>query len=155
VPLERLFDSHDVSRGASIKNQEEEVMDCNIGTAENPKIVKLSKALPPEDKYMYVSLMKFFYDIFAWSYEDLNTFDTDIIQHKIPLMACSNPFRQKIMKFNPMLVSIIEKDLKKMLRARIIVPLRYLDWVANLILVRKRVGKYSCVLISKISTSGL
>jgi hypothetical protein len=32
VPLERLFDSHDVSRGAAIKNQEEEVMDCNIGT---------------------------------------------------------------------------------------------------------------------------
>jgi hypothetical protein len=38
VPLERLFDSYDVSREASIKNQEEEV-DCNIGTAENPKIV--------------------------------------------------------------------------------------------------------------------
>jgi hypothetical protein len=48
VPLEGLFDSHDVSRGVAIKNQEEKVMDCNIGTAENPKIVKLSKALPPE-----------------------------------------------------------------------------------------------------------
>lgn len=33
VPLERLFDSHDVSREATIKNQEEEVMECNIGTA--------------------------------------------------------------------------------------------------------------------------
>jgi hypothetical protein len=48
VPLKILFDSHDVSRGAAIKNQEEEEMDYNIGTIENPKIVKFSKALAPE-----------------------------------------------------------------------------------------------------------
>jgi hypothetical protein len=46
VPLERLFDSYDVYREVAIKNQEE-VMDYNIGTTENPKIVKLSKALDP------------------------------------------------------------------------------------------------------------
>jgi hypothetical protein len=50
VPLERLFDSHEVSIEAAIKNQEEEVMECNIRTVENTKIVKLSKALPPEQK---------------------------------------------------------------------------------------------------------
>jgi hypothetical protein len=125
VPLEMLFDSHDVSREAAIKNKEAEVMECNIGTIENPKIVKLSKALPPEQKYRYVSLMKNFADIFAWSYEDLKTFDTNIIQHKIPLNAGFEPFRQKIMQFNPMLMSIIEKEMKRMLDARIIVPLRY------------------------------
>jgi len=65
VPLERLFDSYDVSREVAIKNQEEEVMDCNIGTAENPKIVKLSKALAPEQKHRYANLMKNFNDIFA------------------------------------------------------------------------------------------
>jgi hypothetical protein len=68
-------------------------MDCNIGTAENPIIVKLSKALVAEQKDRYVSLMKKFVDIFAWSYEDLNTFDTDIIQHKFPLKSGSKPFR--------------------------------------------------------------
>jgi hypothetical protein len=60
-------------------------MHYNIGTTENLKMVKLSKALPPEQKDRYVSLMKNFADIFAWSYEDLKTFVTDIIQHKIPL----------------------------------------------------------------------
>jgi hypothetical protein len=112
VPLERLFDIYDVFREASIKNKEEEVMDCNIGTAEYPKIDKFFKALPPEQKDRYVNLMKFFFDIFAWSYEYLKTFDTNIIQHKIPLKAGSNPFRQNIKKFNPILMSIIEKELK-------------------------------------------
>jgi hypothetical protein len=93
VPLERLFDNHDVFRGSAIKNQEEEVMDCNIRTAENQKIVKLSKALPSKQKERYVSLIKNFADIFACFYDDLKTFETDIIQHKIPLKASSKPFR--------------------------------------------------------------
>jgi hypothetical protein len=141
VPLERLFDSNDVSREAAMKNQEEEITYCNIGTTENPKIIKLSKALAVEQRDRYVSLIKRFVDTFAWSYEDLKTFDTDIIQHKIPLKAGSKPFRQKIRQFNPMLMSIIEKEMKQMLDARIIVPLRYSNWVANLVPVRKKNGE--------------
>jgi len=41
VPLERLFDSNDFYKGASMKSQEEEVTDCNIGTTKNPNIIKL------------------------------------------------------------------------------------------------------------------
>jgi hypothetical protein len=40
-----------------------------------------------------------------------------------------------------MLMSIIEKELKRMLDARIIVPLRYSNWVANLVPVRKKNGE--------------
>ena len=71
----------------------------------------------------------------------MKTFDTDIIQHKIPLKVGSKPFRQKIRKFNPMLMFIIEKELKRMLDANIIVPLRYSRWVANLVSVRKKSGE--------------
>jgi hypothetical protein len=58
VPLEMLFDSHDVSREDAIKDQKEEVMDCNIGAAENPKIVKLSKVLAAKQKDRYFNLIK-------------------------------------------------------------------------------------------------
>ena len=138
MPLEWLFDSNDISREAAMKDQEEEVTHCNIGTTENPNIIKMYKSLVVEQRDRYVSLIKKFVDTFAWSYEYLRTFDTDIIQHKIPLKDGSKPFRQKIQKFNPMLVSIIEKYLKRMMDARIIVPLRYSNKVANLVPVRKK-----------------
>jgi hypothetical protein len=48
VPLDRLFENNDVSRKDVIKSQEHEVVECNIGTAANPKIVKISRALPDE-----------------------------------------------------------------------------------------------------------
>ena len=85
--------------------------------------------------------MKEFKDIFACSYEDLNFFDTEVIQHNIPLKEGVKPFQQKLRQINPMLYPVIEKELKRMLDAKIIVPLRYSKWIANLVLVRKKNGE--------------
>jgi hypothetical protein len=85
----------------------------------------LSKAIAAEQRGRCVNLIKKIVDVFAWSYEDLKTFGIDIIQHKIPLKVGSKPFIQNIRHINPMLMSIIEKELKRMLDAKIIVPLRY------------------------------
>jgi hypothetical protein len=46
VPLEDLFDFNDVAKKPKIEASGQEVEDCNIGTEEKPKMVKLSKSLP-------------------------------------------------------------------------------------------------------------
>ena len=51
------------------------------------------------------------------------------------------PFRQKLRRINPALFPIIEKEVKKLLDAKIIVPLRYSSWVANLVPARKKNGE--------------
>ena len=140
VPLERLFDNNDVVK-ISKKEQEQETVDCNIGTAASPKIIKLSKHLSAEQRDRYVALMKEYVDTFAWSYEDLKEFDSSIIQHKIPLKEGVQPFKQKLRQINSALFPVIEKELKKLLDAKIIVPLRYSEWVANLVPVRKKNGE--------------
>jgi hypothetical protein len=58
VPLEKLFDNNDVSRSPKITVNDGDVEYCNIGTQEDPKIIKLSKTLSPEVKQRYVNLMK-------------------------------------------------------------------------------------------------
>ena len=45
VPLERLFDQNDVPVKPPDKQHIEEVVDCNLGTVEDPRFVKISKAL--------------------------------------------------------------------------------------------------------------
>ena len=40
-----------------------------------------------------------------------------------------------------MLIPLIEKEIKKLLATKIIVPLRYSKWVANLVVVRKKSGE--------------
>jgi hypothetical protein len=59
------------------------------------------------------------------------------MHHGIPLKECVNPFRQMISQINPLLFPMIKNELKILLDACINIPLRYSEWVANLVLVRK------------------
>jgi hypothetical protein len=114
------------------------VEDCDIGTEEESRVVKMSKFLPPKEKVKYKDLLRKYKDVFAWSYDELKTYDTSIIDHKIPLNPGVKPFRQKLRQINPILLPVIEREVKKLLDTKIIVPLRYSDWVANLVPVRKK-----------------
>ena len=73
VPLERLFLKDDTLAKPAVQSSEENVSNCNIGTESQPKIVKISKLLLKENRKKYISLLKKFVDIFAWSYEYLKT----------------------------------------------------------------------------------
>jgi hypothetical protein len=87
-------------------------------------LVKLSKYLPSKIKSKYVELLKQYKDVFSWSYDELRTYDTTIMEHKIPLKQGVKPFRQKLRKINPILLPVIEKEVKKLLDAKIFVPFR-------------------------------
>jgi hypothetical protein len=104
-------------------------------------MIKLSKSLPPEKKRKYIELFKEYIDVFAWGYEDLKSYDTSIIQHRIPIKEEHKPFRQKLRRINPKLLPLIEKEIKKMYDAKIIVPLRFSKWVSNLVPTRKKTGE--------------
>jgi hypothetical protein len=140
-PLERIFDNNDVAVKAKKPDDEADIYECNIGTKEDPKHVKLSRSLSKEKRAKYVEILKQFYDVFAYTYEDLRTYDIVFIEHKIPLKEEAKPFRQELRQINPMLFPIMEKDIKKLLDAQIIFPLRYSEWVANLVMVRKKSGE--------------
>jgi hypothetical protein len=141
VPLERLFDNNDVNVKMSSSKENANLIDCNLGTKEEPKYVKLSKSLSENQRDEYVKLLKEFSDVFAWKYEDLTTYDTNIIEHMIPLKYDTDTFKQNLRQINPMLFPIMEKEVKKLFGAQIIIPLRYFDWVADLVHVRKKNGE--------------
>jgi hypothetical protein len=62
--------------------------------------------------------------VFACKYEYLQIYDTSIIEHKIPLKAETKPFRHKLRQINPILLPFMEMEVKKLLDAKIIIPLR-------------------------------
>jgi hypothetical protein len=109
-------------------------------------IVQLKSNIIPrkinsEIREWYVKLLKEFPDVFAWSYDDLKVYDTSIIQHVIPIKEDHKPFKQKLRRINPLLLPLIEKEVKKLFEAKIIVSLRFSKWVANLVLVKKKSGE--------------
>ena len=69
VPLEIIFSKDGTPLKPVVQSSEENVVDCNIGTTEHPRMVKISKALTAEQRNRYIKLLKKHVDLFAWSYE--------------------------------------------------------------------------------------
>jgi hypothetical protein len=109
VPLEKFFDRNDVVVKVEGSTEEAGVTEFNLGMKEDPKWVKLSRILSKEQRVEYVILLKECVDVFSWTYEDLRTYDTNVIEHKIPLKEDAKPFKKKLRHINPMLLLIMEK----------------------------------------------
>jgi hypothetical protein len=79
-------------------------------------------------------------DVSSSKYEYLKTYDTNIIQHIIPLKLVTKNFWKKLRQVNYLLFPTIEKEVRKLVYAQIMIPLKYSEWVANLAPVRKKSG---------------
>jgi hypothetical protein len=53
----------------------------------------------------------------------------------------THPFQQKLRKMHPKLEPTVKKELNKLLTAKIIFPVRHMQWVSNLVPVRKKSGE--------------
>jgi hypothetical protein len=59
------------------------------------------------------------------------------MQHVIPIKEGAKPVQQKLRKMRSSLKPTVKAELKKLLAARIIFPIRHTQWVSNLVPVRK------------------
>lgn len=63
--LEDLFDFNDMPKKPKREPLKADIDEYNLGKMDNPKLIKLSKSLPPDQKLKYVELMREFQDVFA------------------------------------------------------------------------------------------
>ena len=85
----------------------------NMGTEDEPKYVNLGKCCSRGERSKFSNLFQEYKDIFAWTYDDLKTYDTHIIQHIIPIKAGVKPFQQQLRKMHPKLEPLIQSEVKK------------------------------------------
>jgi hypothetical protein len=112
----------------------------NLGNKQCATNINLGKNCSLDEKQAFIKLFKEYKDIFSWTYDDLKTYDTKIIQHIIPMKPQTKPFQQKLRKMHPSLEPQVKDELNKLLAARIIFPVRHTQWIANLVPVRKKNG---------------
>jgi len=96
VKLENLFDFQDRFKKPTnckthMSSMKYEVM--NLGTETNPQNINLGECCSPSKRAAYIKIFQEFKDVFAWTYNDLKTFDTRIIQHSIPLKEETKPYQ--------------------------------------------------------------
>ena len=93
--LERMFDLNEkFRRPVNVKTHSSSLQFelINLGTEIEPKYVNLGKCFSPGEINKFISLFKKNKDVFAWTYEELKTYDTKIIQHIIPIRSGVKPY---------------------------------------------------------------
>jgi len=95
ITMEHLYDLHDkLKKPINYKTHSSSMKYemINLGTKEDPKNVNLGLGCSPQEKTAFVKLFKDYKDVFAWTYEDLKTFDTSAMQYVIPLEKEARPY---------------------------------------------------------------
>ena len=109
VPFQNLFDHNGVPKNPLSNSLEENFEIYNIGNSEEIINVKIFASLSIEAKEKYLAPLRNYKDLFSWSYNELKTYNTSLIEHKIPLKPEAKPFKQKLRRINLVLLPVIEK----------------------------------------------
>ena len=57
-PLERLFSKDDTLLKPTMQYSQKIVLSCNIGSVDEPKMIKISKTLSEDERNRYIKLLK-------------------------------------------------------------------------------------------------
>jgi hypothetical protein len=90
------------------------------------------------------TLLKFLFnnkDVFAWSANDLFGVNRDVIEHSLNVDPTIRPKRQKLQKMSEDKAEGARNKVKRLLSARVIREVTYLEWLANIVMVKKANGK--------------
>ena len=108
---------------------------------EKLKEVKIGAHFSTNQKDKLIALLKEFREIFAWSYQDMPSLDTDIVVYQIPLKPECKPIRQVLRWMKPEIILKIKEEVEKQLRAGFLSTVTYSDQVANIVPMPKKDGK--------------
>ena len=81
-------------------------------------------------------------DVFAWKQKDIGGIDPAIITHKLSVSPSFKLVKKKRRSFTPERQKVIKEEVGKLLQTGVIREVEYLEWLANVVLVKKANGKW-------------
>lgn len=104
--------------------------------------LRIGKGLETVFQKELVEVLKEYADIFAWRLEDMPDIDESVSMHGLDVDPRHRPIKQKRRNFAPKRQKAIDDEMEKLLKADIIYEIKYPDWLANVVLVKKPNGKW-------------
>ena len=125
-----------------IPKTSETPQEVEIVLGDSAKVLKIGSALSTLEKKKMISFLRENQDVFAWKHEDIPKIDRKIIQHRLNINLECKPIQQKRRIFAPEPNKAITKEVEKFLEAGFIKEVFYLDWLVNVVMVKKSNGKW-------------
>jgi hypothetical protein len=91
------------------------------------------------------TLLRFLFnnkDVFAWSANDLCGVNRDVIEHSLNVDPSFRPRKQRLRKISDDKAEGAQNKMKRLLSAGVIRGVKYPEWLANIVMVKKANGKW-------------
>jgi hypothetical protein len=91
------------------------------------------------------TLLRFLFnnkDVFAWSANDLCGVNRDVIEHSLNIDPSFRPRKQRLQKMSDDKAKGARNEVKRLLSAGVIREVKYPEWLANTVMVKKANGKW-------------
>jgi hypothetical protein len=91
------------------------------------------------------NLLRFLFnnkDVFAWSANDLCGVNRDVIEHSLNVDPSFRPRKQRLWKMSDDKAKGARNKVKRLLSAGVIREVKYPEWLANIVMVKKANGKW-------------
>ena len=106
------------------------------------KFTRIGTSMKEKAKKDLIQFLRKSIDVFAWSHDDMPGIDPSVITHRLNVYPSSKPVPQKKRVFAPKRDKAIKEEVQKLTTAQFIRKFYYLDWLANVVIVKKTNGKW-------------
>jgi hypothetical protein len=104
--------------------------------------VIISEDLTSHDEERLISCLSRNKDVFAWSTLDLVGVSRTIIEHSLGIDPSVRPKKQRLRKMSDEKTEATKAEVHRLLEAKFIEPVAYPTWLANVVMVQKKSGKW-------------
>jgi hypothetical protein len=89
-----------------------------------------------------IKLLKEYKDCFTWDYSEMPGLDRSIVEHRLPIKPGFKPYKQPPRKiYKDEVLADVKKEIERLIEANFIRPCRYAEWISNIALFTRRMGK--------------
>jgi hypothetical protein len=137
------------SANPTAKGHEKAQLQSNDGTKTVPldqatpqQMVTISEDLTSHDEEQLLCCLSTNKDVFAWSALDLVGVSRSIIEHGLGIDPSVRPKKQRLPKMSDEKTEATKAEVHRLLKAKFIEPIAYPTWLANVVMVQKKSGKW-------------
>ncbi|XP_024006567.1 uncharacterized protein LOC112083074 [Eutrema salsugineum] len=106
------------------------------------RCVEIGAKLEEPLRSKLLSLHKENINTFAWTAEDMSGISIDVTCHELNVDPTFKPIKQKRRKLGPERAKAVNDEVERLLKVGSIAEVKYPDWLANPVVVKKKNGKW-------------
>ncbi|XP_077221922.1 uncharacterized protein LOC143855727 [Tasmannia lanceolata] len=142
LPIE-LLDVRDELKGTQ---PTEDLISIPLCLEDKEKVALIGSSLSSSIQHQLTEFLQDNADVFAWVPADMPDIDPEISTHRLGVDSTCRPVKQKRRHFAFERRQAIKEEVERLLKADFIREIRYSDWLANVVLVKKTNGKWrTCI----------